>query len=254
MPQDALNNISQATGESILESPSQTPQTDKIVNEQEETAPPVPEGEQQKESEQIKPEDQGKKEDALEKAAESTGYTMDALSESWDKNKELPADAYESLAQAGYPRELVDQVCQKLELSNQLEATQKIASFQSDIASHVGGADVLENLIKYTDSPAFDPKVRAEIDSLINIDNPAAAKLAMEKVKSMYEKEFGKDGNPIGGAKNTGAVGDVFTSRSEQSKAFVKARNSGDNSLLKQVREKAARTSQHNRKTGTNWL
>ncbi len=262
MPQEVLNNVAQASGNQGLTQPeptSSTPHLDAALNKEQgenkavSPAPSgqaevkVPEGEQQPAGT-----DTEKKE--LEKAAETTGHSMEELSEAWYQNKALPDDAYESLAQAGYPRELVDEICKSVEASNQFKANQQLAEFQNEIAAHVGGREELEKLLKYTDSPNFDPQVRQEIDKLIDVNNPAAAKLAMEKVKSMYEKEFGRDGNPIGGAKSTGAAGDVFKSRSEQSKAFISARNSGDNSLMAQVREKAARTSQHNRKNGVNWL
>ena len=259
MPQEALNNIAQAGGNSDLGAPEPgtgTPHIDAALSrqpEQPQSAPPAAAGQ----AEVNTPEGAALKEEhtELEKAAETTGHTMDELSAAWYENKALPDDAYASLEQAGYPRELVDEICKSVEVSSQFKANQQVAAFQSSVAEHVGGKDTLERLIKYTDSPNFDPKVRAEIDSLIDVNNPAAAKLAMEKVKSMYEKEFGRDGNQLGGAKSAGAAaGDVFTSRSEQSKAFIAARQSGDNSRLSQVRQKAARTSQHNRKHGINWL
>ena len=262
MPQEALNNIAQAGGNQGLATPgagTDTPHIDAALSKQQEqtqTVPPAVAG--QAEGKELAGERKpaGEEEHSeLEKAAETTGHTMEELSAAWYANKSLPDDAYASLEQAGYPRELVDEICKSVEVSSQFKANQQFVSFQNEVAEHVGGKDTLERLIKYTDSPNFDPKVRAEIDSLIDVNNPAAAKLAMEKVKSMYEKEFGRDGNPLGGEKSTGgAAGDVFTSRSEQSKAFIAARNSGDNSKLALVRQKAARTSQHNRKNGINWL
>lgn len=253
MPQDALNSIAQETGNQEQAAPSQTPNIDQAVSGQQDQAPVPQPTDEQVQPPKVDMPDEKAAEDPVREIAESTGYSMESLSASWDEKGELPADAYKSLEKAGFSREIIDQACQNIAAGNSVQAQQQVASFQNEVAAHIGGADVMATLIEYTDSPTFDPEVRKQIDALIDIDNPAAAKLAMEKVKSMYEKEHGKDGNLLNGARSTGGTGDVFTSRSEQSKALVEASRSGDASLMKQAREKAARTSRHNRKSGVNW-
>lgn len=186
--------------------------------------------------------------DDIKDAVENAGLDINELSNQWNEGGKLSDDAYKALEGIGFSKDTVNQICGVLAENTATE----VKGFKSKVAEAIGGEKVKERLIQFfTEDNSIPQDKKAELNSMIRMDNLTQSIAAMKEIKAMYEEKYGNTGNLLGGdVGGTGDESDVFKSRKEQSEAIVKAYRSGDKSLIKAAGDKAARTSRHNRKNG----
>jgi len=125
-----------------------------------------------------------------DKAVESAGLNMEALTQEYAENGELGEQSYEALAKAGIPKETVDQFI----AGQQAVAAQQ----QNEIKSLVGGDDA------YTEMTAWAQQnlTPAEVDAYnqaVNAGNMETIKLAVTGLQARYTAANGTDPKLLSG-------------------------------------------------------
>lgn len=182
-------------------------------------------------------------------AAKAAGLDMAALSRAWSERGDLSEEDYKKFEDAGITREVVKAGCQAIATQNQA----KVETYRAAASEHVGGTENLKALKEFFIQTKGIPEDRkAEIESMIRLDNITSTKAALTEIRDAYEAEYGTTGNPVDGSRSVGG-GDVFATLADQNKVIIGAQRSGDQSTLNTALDKAARTAAHNRKAGIKW-
>lgn len=161
--------------EAPVEAPAETPE-----------APPNPDEEQARET------------------AASAGVDYDALSAKFAANGSLEDTDYETLEQAGIPRALVD---------SYIAGQQALADTQrAALLAPVGGDEGYAKMVEWAAANLPAAEVAA-YDAIVDGDNPAATKLAIEGLYAKYKAASTSEPKLLNGAARAGA--DVYASLEE---------------------------------------
>lgn len=133
-----------------------------------------------------------------DKAVESAGLNMEALTEEYATNGQLGDDSYDALAKAGIPKETVDQFI----AGQQAVAAQQ----QNEIKSIVGGDDAYSELTAWAQQNLTPAEVDA-YNQAVNAGSMETIKLAVTGLQARFTAANGSDPQLLAGkaAPTTGA-------------------------------------------------
>ncbi|KQR67874.1 capsid assembly protein [Rhizobium sp. Leaf341] len=121
---------------------------------------------------------------AAEAATTKAGLDLNTVSQEWADNGSLTAETYTKLADAGYPKEMVDIYIEGL--------TNRANAVQSQAFELVGGADSYGEMIDWAIQNLSDED-QAAFDSAVNSNNPRQAMLAIKGLKADWEASLMED-------------------------------------------------------------
>ena len=188
------------------------------------------------ESKQSAPAKEAPAEEATEEmareAVSEAGVDFDALSAEYFQNEGLTEDSYGKLAEAGIPREIVDQF---------IAGQEAAAAQQRDtILSEIGGQSTYDEMTSW----AADNFSEAEIDAFndtVEGGNAAAVRMAVAGLKARFEADRGVEPTRmVGGEASTG--GDNYRSVAELMTDMQDARYHNDPAFRADVERKLARS------------
>ncbi|WP_349434237.1 hypothetical protein [Pararhizobium sp. A13] len=115
---------------------------------------------------------------AAEEATKKAGLDLGTVSQEWATNGGLTDETYTKLADAGYPREMVDIYIEGL--TNRANAVERQAH------ELVGGADTYGEMIDWA-IDNLSPEDQEAFDAAVNSNNPRQAMLAIKGLKADWE-------------------------------------------------------------------
>ncbi len=125
-----------------------------------------------------------------DKAVESAGLNMEALTQEYADNGELGEQSYEALAKAGIPRETVDQFI----AGQQAVAAQQ----QNEIKGLVGGDDAYTEMTAWAQQNLTEAEVDA-YNQAVNAGDMETIKLAVTGLQARYTAANGTDPKLLAG-------------------------------------------------------
>lgn len=125
-----------------------------------------------------------------DKAVESAGLNMEALTQEYADNGELGEQSYEALAKAGIPKETVDQFI----AGQQAVAAQQ----QNEIKGLVGGDDAYTEMTEWAQQNLTPAEVEA-YNQAVNAGNMETIKLAVTGLQARYTAANGTDPQLLAG-------------------------------------------------------
>jgi len=125
-----------------------------------------------------------------DKAVESAGLNMEALTQEYADNGELAEQSYEALAKAGIPKETVDQFI----AGQQAVATQQ----QSEVKSLVGGDDAYIEMTAWAQQNLTEAEVDA-YNQAVNAGDMETIKLAVTGLQARFTAANGSDPQLVAG-------------------------------------------------------
>ena len=175
---------------------------------------------------------------AIDAALTEAGLSAEAVNGEYEENKGLSEATYEKLANAGYPKELVDHYMAGFEAS-----AMKAALAENDIKAikdSVGGDQAWTTMTEWARTNLDEGKINA-FNSAMDSGNRALIDMATAGLKAQYDSANGVEGRTIhGGSANPSR--DVFTSPEGAADAMNEARHSGDPAKIKAVEDKMLRS------------
>ena len=170
-----------------------------------------PQGEPEEEAEELST-------DEATKAAEAAGFDMAELTDEFVANGELSDDTYAKLEKAGFDRTVVDTY-----IAGQQALSEQV---QGRVEAHVGGADVLQDMLEWAADGLSEAEARA-FNTVVDTADEAGLKLALDGLKAKYEAANGSEPKLLGGGPSANA-GPAFRSTAEVTRAMSDPRYATD--------------------------
>ena len=162
----------------------------------------------------------------------ANGIDFDVLQQEYQELGGLSEDAYEALAEAGFPEAVVDQW-----IAGQEAISQQV---QSEMHSLVGGTEQYQELVGW----AADALPEAEIDAFnatMETQDSDMIRLAIQGLNARYRSEAAP--NLIQGSTGAVSTGGKFESNAELTTAMSDPRYAKDPAYRQAVADKLARSS-----------
>jgi len=162
----------------------------------------------------------------------ANGIDFDVLQQEYQELGGLSEDAYEALAEAGFPEAVVDQW-----IAGQEAISQQV---QSEMHSLVGGTEQYQELVGW----AADALPEAEIDAFnatMETQDPDMIRLTIQGLNARYRSEAAP--NLIQGSTGAVSTGGKFESNAELTTAMSDPRYAKDPAYRQAVADKLARSS-----------
>lgn len=166
---------------------------------------------------------------ALEKALTSKGVDFKALEDEYLQNGELSNETQQKLAQAGYPKEIIDNYIRNVEREAQ--------AFVSTVKGFVGGEEDWNTFVSFVQSQG-DNAITLMNDA-INTGNLAIVEATVGHLKTQMVNTYGTS-NPtlMSGGSTTGSVQEGFASSYEMQQAMLDPRYGRDRAYTHSVEQK----------------
>lgn len=167
--------------------------------------------------------------DALEKDLTSKGVDFKALEDEYLQNGELSNETQQKLAQAGYPKEIIDNYIRNVEREAQ--------AFVSTVKGFVGGEEDWNTFVSFVQSQG-DNAITLMNDA-INTGNLAIVEATVGHLKTQMVNTYGTN-NPtlMSGGNATGSVQEGFASSYEMQQAMSDVRYGRDRAYTQMVEQK----------------
>ena len=167
--------------------------------------------------------------DALEKDLTSKGVDFKALEDEYLQNGELSNETQQKLAQAGYPKEIIDNYIRNVEREAQ--------AFVSTVKGFVGGEEDWNTFVSFVQSQG-DNTITLMNDA-INTGNLAIVEATVGHLKTQMVNTYGTN-NPtlMSGGSATGSVQEGFASSYEMQQAMSDVRYGRDRAYTQLVEQK----------------
>lgn len=218
-----------------LTSPADAPETEKTVApEGSEEGTPTPEG---KDTSGLEKKAETATEEEAEAALEIAGLDMSELSKEYAKDGKLSDESYEELAEAGFPKHVVDAYIRGI-TQGQAEAAALAEKDIAEVLSVAGGEEGYGKLMEWA-TKAFSAEEKEAYNRAVNIGDKHIAKLAVQGLVARYEAEFGKE--PVlvnGGGKAVEDTNEGFKSRADMVAAMSDKRYGRDPDYTREVEKK----------------
>lgn len=137
-----------------------------------------------------------------QKAVENAGLDFQSMSKEFISNGELSEATYETLSQAGFPKEMVDSY-----IAGQTAIAE---GFTSEVFEIAGGKEQYDAMGAWAVENMTEPEMNA-YDAAMDSGDPERIKLAVRGVSDRYKAEVSEPDLVSGGAGN-GALGDSYDS------------------------------------------
>lgn len=168
---------------------------------------------------------------------EDSTVDFDALTDEFIQTGTLSDETIESLAEAGFPREIVE--AHIAGLNAQAELTRYKA------AEAFGGEETLQEVLQWA-GQALPEKDIDRINDLVAAGDFEGYLLAMEGVRARYEAQYGSLGGREYAGETTQAVADIYQSPEEMKSDMRDPRYAKDEAFRSKVAAKVARTRRAN--------
>ena len=167
--------------------------------------------------------------DALEKDLTSKGVDFKALEDEYLQNGELSNETQQKLAQAGYPKEIIDNYIRNVEREAQ--------AFVSTVKGFVGDEEDWNTFVSFVQSQG-DNAITLMNDA-INTGNLAIVEATVGHLKTQMVNTYGTN-NPtlMSGGSATGSVQEGFASSYEMQQAMSDVRYGRDRAYTQMVEQK----------------
>lgn len=167
--------------------------------------------------------------DALEKDLTSKGVDFKALEDEYLQNGELSNETQQKLAQAGYPKEIIDNYIRNVEREAQ--------AFVSTVKGFVGSDEDWNTFVSFVQSQG-DNAITLMNDA-INTGNLAIVEATVGHLKTQMVNTYGTN-NPtlMSGGSATGSVQEGFASSYEMQQAMSDVRYGRDRAYTQMVEQK----------------
>ena len=167
----------------------------------------------------------------IDTPSETDGLDLNAMSERYAEQGELPAKDYEALEKAGISKDIVDQY---IEGQNALAQ-----SHFNSITSEVGGAESYGDMTTWAESNLSEGEIDAfnrAVDSDVH-----TARLAVQGLKAKYDSVNGVEPSLTGGD-SSGTATDVYTSMAQLQRDMASSDYKSDSAERMRVQNKLARS------------
>lgn len=167
--------------------------------------------------------------DVLEKDLTSKGVDFKALEDEYLQNGALSEETQTKLAQAGYPKEIIDNYIRNVE--------REANAFVSTVKSFVGGEQDWDAFVSFVQSQG-DNAITLMNDA-INTGNLAIVEATVGHLKTQMVNTYGTN-NPtlMSGGSATGSVQEGFASSYEMQQAMSDVRYGRDRAYTQMVEQK----------------
>jgi len=171
-----------------------------------------------------------------DKAAENTPaepVDIDALSSEWAEKGSLSDESYESLEKRGFSKETVDQIAAALNAQAEF-ATQRLTEA-------AGGKESMDQLFTWASTSLKGE----EVDGLNKVfagNDVNAAVMAMEQLRSAYEKANGKQGSLLKGTSTSPVSSEVYNSWAQVTEDMNNPKYKADPAFRSKVEQKLVRS------------
>lgn len=196
-------------------------------------------GEGKKEEEPVSQNEQSTEEETneqpsgseVQQAVEAAGVDFDALQEEYNQGG-LSEDAYTKLADAGFPKNLVDSWIKGQEALNN--------DYQSSVHNIVGGAESYGEMINWASDNLSESEIAA-YDRAVDSGDLDMVKLAVSGLQSKYQAAEGSDPALIAG-QSAPSSGGNYSSWAEVTQAMRDPRYKSDPAYRQSVTSKLERS------------
>jgi hypothetical protein len=171
--------------------------------------------------------------DQAKETVESLGLDFDAMSARFAERGELDAEDRKALNAKGIPDSLIDAFIQ----GQVAQADQ----FTNSIYETVGGKEEYSKLVQWAQK-GLSKEDQAAYNKVMDGNDPAAIKFAVQGLKSKFEAAYGHDPKFVQATASNGA-GDVFRSSAELQVAMSDPRYASDPAYRNDVIQKLNRSS-----------
>lgn len=167
----------------------------------------------------------------VQQAVEAAGVDFDALQQEYNQGG-LSEDAYAKLADAGFPKNLVE---------SWIQGQEALASdYQSSVHNLVGGAESYGEMTQWASENLTETEIAA-YDRAVDSGDIGMVKLAVEGLRSKYQANEGTDPSLIDG-QSSNSSGGTYSSWSEVTTAMRDPRYKSDPAYRQSVTTKLARS------------
>lgn len=176
-------------------------------------------------------------EEEVESILEIAGLDMSELSKEYAKDGKLSDESYEELAEAGFPKHVVDAYIRGI-TQGQSEAAVLAEKDVAEVLGVAGGEEGYGKLMDWA-GKAFSQEEKDAYNKAVNIGDKYIAKLAVQGLVARYEAEFGKEPTLVnGGGKATEDTNEGFKSRADMVSAMSDKRYGRDPDYTREVEKK----------------
>ena len=169
---------------------------------------------------------------AAEEVVTEAGLNFDAMAEEYAANGGLKDETYEALAEAGIPKELVDQYIRGQEAM--------VEKLQLTAYSVAGGEENYTAMAAWASANMTEAEIEV-FNKAVNATNPDIVKMAVMGLKGRYEADNGSEPQLAGG--DFGATtGSVFESWAQVREAMKDPKYSKDPAYRRDVEQKLGRS------------
>lgn len=172
-----------------------------------------------------------KSEDEASKTLADKGIDYDALTKEYDEKGELSADTYKKLADAGFPRTVVDTYIKGIEATAE--------GYVQAVYAAAGGAEEYAKLQRYVESKGSD-SVDAFNDAVSN-GSLATVKMLINGIQAEMKLRNGTTSKTIMG-KGGSAVTSGFASEADMAKAMDDPRYGVDDAYTERVTKRLSKS------------
>ena len=209
--------------------PQQGDQSQVTTTDTQDTTQPTDTNQQQQGSTQQSLDQANTVDDALEKDLTSKGVDFKAIEDEYLQNGALSEDTQNKLAQAGYPKEIIDNYIRNVE--------REAKAFVSTVKGFVGGEEDWNTFVSFVQSQG-DNAITLMNDA-INTGNLAIVEATVGHLKTQMVNTYGTS-NPtlMSGGSTTGSVQEGFASSYEMQQAMLDPRYGRDRAYTHSVEQK----------------
>lgn len=169
----------------------------------------------------------------VEEVLTAAGLDFDVFQQEYAERGELSSDAYDALAEAGFPRSLVDTYIQGQEAL--------FESMNNEVYSLAGGEEGYQEVVSWASDNLPQSEINA-YNNTIESGDPSTVRFAVQGLVARYRSEVGHEPNLIQG--DTGPVsGGKFESAAELTAAMRDPRYDKDPAYRQAVAQKLSRSS-----------
>lgn len=173
---------------------------------------------------------------AAEEATKKAGLDLNEVSAEWWENDGLSDATYTKLAEAGYPKEMVDIYIEGL--------TSRTVNTSASAYEIAGGEDKYEEMAEWASDNLSEAEVAA-YDKAVNSKDAETALMAVRGLKARYDSEMAKDASeePEEVVTSKGQVkGDVYESMDDYMADMNDPKYDENETFRKKVMAKLARS------------
>lgn len=158
------------------------------------------------------------------------GLEPEAIETEWFSNGgKLTEDTYKVFESKGISRAMVDNYGKMLEQgqkqqtqSQQQKIIQAEQAYISAVDAHTGGREKTAELMLFLSSGAIPANEQQALFQQLDIGDVETAKIAMNRIKTLHEGRYGREGRPLnGGDLGHYATGDIFNTGDEALMAYT---------------------------------